>query len=325
MPAKRAQSPAPPPAAASAGESSVTPAAAFSAGLQASDRSLGQSFGLSAQWSRGHHDASCARQGLVPPDLPAQRSVADPTRKTRVEIFVGNLPQIPNNVGEFCMQAERMLRRLPDYVTKYGHDFHPFVALKMPGNKICEEVFTFLTLADERLASTLVQFNGMEVKGVSVKVARPSSYRACAGVPEAPPLDVSELRRLGMLPGASHRSAAFTAASKEVYIRNLAAEITREELVDFLTPLCQEMAREAGLINQDPLRKVTLGPGNKYCFLRLVSASMATWLLEVLHELPLCGQTLECGRPRSYYAELEAITPVGPSSNNVEASAGALL
>lgn len=120
------------------------------------------------------------------------------------QVFCSNLSCREVTAEDMRQAFEQRFQALPafqDHYVKSGMVSHAVMQVNIVVNKRSKgrSDCAFVTLADRRLASTALMFAGFELCGKQVLVHRPRSYLSPSDGCQ-PPYDVTQLRRLGLLP-----------------------------------------------------------------------------------------------------------------------------
>lgn len=141
--------------------------------------------------------------GELPPSALVAKGPCTPERynlQTECQVFCANLSFGEVTAEDLRQAFEQRFQALPafqdDYV-KSGVVSHAVMQVNLVGKRKGETAF--VTLADTRLASTALLFAGLELCGKQLHVTRPWTYVYPSDGCQ-PPYDVTQLRRLGLLP-----------------------------------------------------------------------------------------------------------------------------
>jgi len=242
--------------------------------------------------------------GLTQSAGRSQNASAAADSKKKREVYVGSLPATTANVDNVREFFTVLLNRLPAYRAKYSQmGFSPILNVNFGG----ENGYAFLEMADEILASTVVEFDRTEFGGRQLKVGRPA--KTAMGTYFAPSLDVTPLRQSGLIPHVSpnmHAMPGFgsTPAAdplekkrREVYVGNLTmGQVTPEILRELFTPAC-EILPDYDRSKGPPVVHVNLPEPGKFAFVEFQNEAIANQVISLFDNMDLLGRKMMCKRP----------------------------
>lgn len=134
---------------------------------------------------------------LNPPNPQNDPNYPDSFANRRArELYVGGLLAGGANRQNIKQFFSEILHQLPEFVQKYAS--HPQYAGAVKEITISDGSFAFVEFWTEELAATVIEFDGVHFEGRNLKIGRPAKF--IPNGPLAPPMDVQELRVMGVLP-----------------------------------------------------------------------------------------------------------------------------
>lgn len=233
----------------------------------------------------------------TPPAPPAFTHHEGLTSKKYREVFLGNLCMGKVTACDIKDKFLQFFQALPQYVLQYPKDVHPVTNITFPTSAV-KGLYAFVELINPTLASTALNFNGFELYGRQIKVNRPQGY-VIPPQGEVPSFDVTPLRTAGLVPKLSIHENEYL---REMYFGNLAADAVNEDVIkELLTPVCFELPMYDPMVGP-PITRVTMGHGNRYCFVQFQSIKMAERIQMVFNDTDFLGRVLRVVRPQKAQA-----------------------
>lgn len=244
-----------------------------------------------------------------------------PPNKALCEVFVGNLDSDSFDDNVVRDAVATLFKAIPGLCEAYPDSRDVITYVHKPVNP--QGLFAFMGFQDETLASTAVAMSGFRCGKRRVRISRPRGYRDPPGGP-APPLDLSSLRRDGLLPAVPLvDSDATTFADRvladavllrpapdvsgsasgplgdetwkrmcEVFLGNLKVGCVERELYDVIAPRCandQNYRPECGM----PVKSIRIHPTGKFAFVEFQNPDLATSMICTLHNVEVQGRPLK--------------------------------
>ena len=229
------------------------------------------------------------------------------------ELYCGNLAAGQVSMASLREHFNQMFYLLPEFIQKYEF-------LKTTGAGCIQDLkmatdgtYSFIQFFTEEIAVTALEFDKHEYMGRALRIGRPTGVALTT--PPPPPMDVSPLRSLGLLPtktGLGGTSSAELALKKqrELYIGNLHQGVMTAELVrELFEPACRLLPEYKEMDQEkypSPIASVDFGGDGRFVFIEFVNDSIASSALIIFNQVELLGKRMSVMRPQGYIAPTAA-------------------
>lgn len=239
-----------------------------------------------------------------PNELPLDDVLSNFSLKRR-EVYCGNLADGQADSTILSHAIMNLFLQLPAFTSAYPDVPNPVLNVAMPSG---QGKFAFVELVDEVMASTLILMSGFEVLGRPVRTARPQGYEKPSCGSDLNTLDVTPLRRCGLLPlepvAESVAQCMLTSSIRELCFRNLALGVSEKQIGDLLIPICLKLP-EYNPEQGPPVTKIEFNETSTFCFVKFQNGDLTSQVISIFNGMEFFGRQLHVGRSADYYPTIQ--------------------
>jgi hypothetical protein len=229
------------------------------------------------------------------------------TNKKAREVYCGNLSAGMVSMATLREHFNQMFYLLPEFNQKYEF-------LKSTGAGSVQDIkmatdgtYSFVQFFTEEIAVTALEFDKHEYMGRAMRVGRPTGVVLPS--PPPPPMDVTPLRTLGILPtktmnGMANAAELQSKKQRELYVGNMHPGVMNPDCIrELFEPACRLLPEYVEL-DQDkhpsPVQSVDFGGDGRFAFIEFASDALATVAMLVFNQVELLGKRISVMRPQGY-------------------------